>query len=147
MLAGVLAMAGCGGTDRITEEVVEDASNGEVKIDRDGDETKVEVGGQKFENKQGELVDGFPGDVPLPDGFEIVTSAKGQGGYQAFGRIASSDDTFAFYKAELPKEGWKTTVASSAGGSFQITADKSGRAVVVGSSPSNEGANLTIVVR
>lgn len=146
MLACVLAVAGCGGTDRIAEEAVEDASNGEVKIDRDGDETRVEVGGQELENKQGDLVDGFPDDVPLPDGFEIVSSTKTQGKYSTFGRVASSDDTFAFYKAELPKEGWKVEVASAAGGSFQIVAKKGGRALVLGSAPSNEGSNLTVVV-
>lgn len=147
MLTAALAVTGCGGTDRITEDAVEDASNGEVKIDRDGDQTKIEVGGQEYENQQGGLADGFPKDVPIPDDFEVVSSTKGEGAYQAFGRIASSEDTFAFYEAELPKQGWKVNVAGSAGGSFQITADKDGRALVLGSAPSNEGANLTIVLR
>ena len=146
-MAGALGAAGCGGTDRITEAAVEDASGGEVKIDRDGDETRVEVGGQEFENKQGALADGFPSDVPIPDGFEVVSSTKTKGEYQAFGRIDSSEETFAFYKSELPKEGWEVTVANTTGGTFQITASKAGRALVLGSSPSNEGAHLTIVVR
>ena len=146
LLALVLAIAGCGGTDRIAEEAVEDASNGDVKIDKDGDEIEIEVGGQKLQSKQGELVDGFPGDVPMPDDFDVVSSSTGDGKYQAFGRIPSADDAFAFYKAELPKEGWKVTVASAAENTFQVIADKAGRALVVGSSPSNEGANLTVVL-
>ena len=146
LLAAVLAIAGCGGTDRIAEEAVEDASNGEVKIDRDGDETKVEVGGQELENKQGGLVDGFPEDFPMPDGFEVETSTKAQGKYQAFGSISSAEDTFAYYKDELPKQGWQIQTSSAAGGTFQIVASKDGREAVLGSSPANEGANLTIVV-
>ncbi len=46
LLAGRLALAGCGGTDQIAEEAVEQASGGDVKIDKDGDETKIEVAGQ-----------------------------------------------------------------------------------------------------
>jgi hypothetical protein len=145
-MAAVLAAAGCGGTDRIAEEAVEDASNGEVKIDRDGDETKVEVGGQELENKQGGLVDGFPEDFPMPDGFEVETSTKAQGKYQAFGSISSAEDIFAYYKNELPKQGWQIQTSSAAGGTFQIVASKDGREAVLGSSPANEGANLTIVV-
>lgn len=107
LLVGVLAIAGCGGTDEIAEQAVEEASGGEVKIDKDGDETKIEVGGQELENKQGGLVDGFPEDFPLPDDFDVSNSSKTQGKYQAFGSIPSSDDTFAFYKAELPNKDWE----------------------------------------
>ena len=38
------------------------------------------------------------------------------------------------------------TVASAAQNTFQVIADKGGRALVLGSSPSNEGANLTVVL-
>ena len=59
----------------------------------------------------------------------------------------ASDETFAFYKDKLSGGGWKISVASTAGaGSFQIVANKGGREAVVGSSPANEGANLTVVV-
>ena len=62
-------------------------------------------------------------------------------------RASGSDDTFAFYKDQLTGDGWTISVASTAGaGSFQIVATKGGREAVVGSSPANEGANLTIVV-
>jgi hypothetical protein len=84
--------------------------------------------------------------VPMPDDFEVVSSNKAQGKFQAFGRIASSEDTFAFYKDGLPKNGWKVEVANATGGSFQIIAKKSGRGLVLGSAPSNEGANLTVVL-
>jgi hypothetical protein len=147
LLAGVLAIAGCGGTDEIAEQAVEEASGGEVKIDKDGDETKIEVGGQKLENKQGGLVDGFPEDFPLPDDFDVSSSSKTQGKYQAFGSMASSDDTFAFYKAELRNKEWKIQVASAAAGdTFQILASKDGREAVLNSRPANEGAHLTVVV-
>ena len=147
LLAGVLAMAGCGGTDEIAEQAVEEASGGEVKIDKDGDEMKVEVGGQELESKQGGLVEGFPEDFPLPDEFDVSTSSKTQGKYQAFGSIPSSDDTFTFYKAELPNKEWKIQVASAAGGdTFQILANKGDREAVLNSGPSNDGAHLTVVV-
>jgi hypothetical protein len=147
LLVGVFAIAGCGGTDDLAEQAVEEASGGEVKVDRNGDETKIEVGGQELENKQGGLVDGFPDDFPLPDDFDVSTSSKTQGKYQAFGSISSSEDTFAFYKAELPKGEWKIEAASAAGGgTFQILANKGGREAVLGSGPANEGAHLTVVV-
>jgi hypothetical protein len=147
LVTGLLALAGCGGTDQITEQAVEDASGGEVKIDKDGDKTKIKVGGQELENQQGGLVDGFPEDFPMPDGFEVETSTKTQGKYQAFGSISSSDETFAFYKDALAGDGWRISVASTAGpGSFQIVANKGGREAVVGASPANDGANLTILV-
>jgi hypothetical protein len=147
LLAGVLAMAGCGGTDEIAEQAVEEASGGEVKIDKDGDEMKVEVGGQELESKQGGLVEGFPEDFPLPDEFDVSTSSKTQGKYQAFGSIPSSDDTFTFYKAELPNKEWKIQVASAAGGdTFQILANKGDREAVLNSGPASDGAHLTVVV-
>ncbi len=146
VVAVLLAVAGCGGTDEIAEQAVEEASGGDVKIDKDGDETTIEVGGQELENKQGDLVEGFPEDIPMPGDFEVVSSSKVEGKYQAFGRIPSSDDAFAFYKAELPEKGWKVDVAAASEGSFQVVATKGGRALVVGSSPSNEGANLTVVL-
>ena len=145
-MTGLLALAGCGGTDQITEQAVEDASGGEVKIDKDGDKTKIEVAGQELENQQGGLVDGFPEDFPMPDDFEVETSTKTQGKYQAFGSISSAEDTFAYYKDELPKQGWEIQTSSATGGTFQIVANKDGREAVLGSSPANEGANLTIVV-
>jgi hypothetical protein len=105
LATGLLALAGCGGTDQITEQAVEEASGGEVKIDKDGDKTKIEVAGQELENQQGSLVDGFPEDFPMPDDFEVETSTKTQGKYQAFGSIPSSDETFAFYKDKLAGDG------------------------------------------
>jgi hypothetical protein len=147
LVAAVLALAGCGDTDEIAEQAVEEASGGEVKIDKEGDETKVEVGGETLENKQGALVDGFPKDFPLPDGFDVSTSTKTGGKYQAFGAIPSADDAFAFFEAELPKEGWKVDVArKGSSGGFQVLAKKGGRDAVVNSGPANEGANLTVVV-
>jgi hypothetical protein len=147
LLVGVLAVAGCGGTDEIAEQAVEEASGGEVKIDKDGDETKIEVGGQELENKQGGLVDGFPDDFPLPDGFEVETSTKTQGKYQAFGSIGSAADAYAFFKSELPKKGWKIELSQKSGNdTFQVVANKGGRQGVVNTSPANEGAKLTVVV-
>jgi hypothetical protein len=147
LLALTLALAACGGTDAITEQAVEDASGGEVKIDKNGDETMIEVGGEELENKQGGLVDGFPDDFPMPDEYEVETSTKTQGKYQAFGSIPSADDAYAFYQSELGKNGWKIQVArDSGGGTFQIVAKHGGREAVVNSAPANEGANLTVVV-
>jgi hypothetical protein len=147
LLVLALAVAGCGGTDAITEEAVEDASGGEVKIDRDGDQTKIEVGGQELENRQGGLVDGFPDDFPMPGDYEVETSTKTHGKYQAFGSIPSAGEAYAFYQDELAKHGWEIEVArDSGGGVFQIIANNGGRQAVVNSSPANEGANLTVVV-
>ena len=143
----LLALAGCGGTDEIAEQAVEEASGGEVKLEKDGDETKIEVGGEELENKQGGLVDGFPEDFPLPDDYEVATSTKTQGKYQAFGAIPSAKDAFTFFKAELPKKGWKIDVArSNSPGTFQVIANKGGRQAVLNTGPANEGANLTVVV-
>ena len=143
----MFAVAGCGGADEVAERAVEEASGGEVKLERNGDETKIEVGGQELENKQGGLVDGFPEDFPLPDDFEISTSTKTQGKYQAFGAIPSGKEGLAFFKAELPKKEWKIEVArADASGTFQLIANKGGRRAVVNSGPANEGANLTVVV-
>ena len=146
LLAGVLALAGCGGTDQIAEQAIEEASGGDVKVDKDGDETKIEVGGQELENKQGGLVDGFPDDFPLPDDFKIETSLKAEGRYQAYGRIASADEAFAFYKAELPKAEWKIETAIGGNGSFQIVARRADREAVVNSTPTNEAAGLAVIV-
>ena len=147
LILAALVVAGCGGSDALTEQAVENASDGEVKIDKDGDKTKIEVAGQELENQQGGLVEGFPEDLPMPDDFEVETSTKTQGKYQAFGSIPSAEDAYAFYQAELPKSGWKIQAAQdSGGGNFQVIANRGGRQAVVNSSPANEGANLTVVV-
>jgi hypothetical protein len=149
LVAAVLALAGCGGTDEIAEQAVDEATGGEVKIDKDGDQTKVEVGGETLENTQGALADDFPDDFPLPPDFEVETSTTVNGtDHQAFGSIPSAKEALAFLKKQLPKKGWKIDVArSSSADSFQVIADKKGRRAVVNASPANEGANLTVVVQ
>jgi hypothetical protein len=81
-----------------------------------------------------------------PGELGCASAPPAQGKYQAFGSISSAEDTLAYYKDELPKQGWEIQTSSAAGGTFQIVANKDGREAVLGSSPANEGANLTIVV-
>jgi hypothetical protein len=149
LVAALLALAGCGDTDEIAEQAVEEVSGGEVKIEKDGDKTKVEAGGETLENTQGALADDFPDDFPLPPDFDVETSTTVNGtDHQAFGSIPSAKEALAFLEEQLPKKGWKIDVArASSADSFQVIANKSGRRAVVNSSAANEGANLTVVVQ
>jgi hypothetical protein len=145
--AAALVLSACGATDDLTEEAVEKATGGEVKVKKKGSEVEVEVGGRKLQNEQGGLVDGFPKDVPLPPGYAVSTSTKLEGQtYQAFGRLPDQDRALAFFKDNLSKEEWRIEAARSGADSFQVIANRGKRKLVVNSTGQNEGANMTVVV-
>jgi len=146
-LAAALVLPACGATDDLTERAVDEASGGEGKIDKNGNKVKVEVGGHKLENSQGELVAGFPKDVPLPPGYDVQTSTKLEGStYQAFGTIENQGAAFAFLKQNPSKKEWKIEVARTGDGTFQVLANRGNRKLVVNSTQGTGRANMTVVV-
>lgn len=175
LLAALLALASCGkAAEKLTEEAIEQsAGGGEVDIDDDGsfsfenDEGSFEVdseGNVKFEGEDGEfsidgasgeLPDGWPDDVPVPDDLEILTGSKTSDGekdlFSVLGNVPGDPaDVFADLVADFEDEGYDTSNKSetNADGNFFGTAQFTGNGHQIAisvSTDSNEGGSTVSI--
>ena len=71
IVALALVLAACqSAAEVITEQAIEEAVGGDVKVDTDSGEISVETDDGAITIGGGELPEGFP--VPLPDGYEVT---------------------------------------------------------------------------
>lgn len=122
--------AGCG-----SDSTSIPSSDGNVKVDKDGDSYKVETEDGSFAAGT-ELPDGFPEDVPLIEGRVLSGSAldseEGKGftvALEAAGEVADVADKV---KSAFTQAGYKTVSDSSAGGSAILGFESAAWTVVVG---------------
>jgi hypothetical protein len=123
LLVALPLLAGCGDSEtvgeRIAEEVAEQAGGEDVDIDVDGDDVTIESkDGDASFSTSGELPEGWPDDLALPDGAEIVgsTGVSADGGRQLSvnGTVAASpDEVFEHFEGEL--DGWEQSAKSDIG--------------------------------
>lgn len=113
VLASALALSGCAtiaqkatqaAVEKTTGVKVEDDGGTITTTDKDGNKAQLSTG-------QGTYPDGFPGDFPKYDG-TIDSAIKGSsGGKDSFSVVIMTadapKDVYAFYVAELEKNGWK----------------------------------------
>lgn len=143
LLAGALALGGVGcgkitekATEKLVEKGIEAGTGGKVDIDSDGGkfEIRTEDGALSFDGDDGAfsmetedgsfrsgsgMPDGWPGDIPLPPGFEAVaghTADEGEGSFVGVaGAVdASPEQVMAFYADALSD--WEETSTSTMGG-------------------------------
>ncbi len=149
-------MTGCGTSDEKAGE-----QPARVEVDKDGNKVTVTgEEGEKAELQGGEdltLPDGFPNDVPVYKNAQITTSSKVTSGGKTLSTVGfeTSDDVeevHAWYKAELPKEGWtiEGEAVSSAGGETTggIGAKKGGTelSVALGRSEGDPKTTISLIV-
>jgi hypothetical protein len=121
LMIGVLA--GCGGTDDAVDKAVDAASNGKVRVDKDGNKITVDDGDSSISIGDTKLPDDFPkGDVPLPDGgtLKAVVSGK-KDGDQYFSLTYAIDgadlkSAAKDYRSQLEHAGYRIESSSSIGG-------------------------------
>lgn len=154
LLAATL-LTGCSSiADKATDKVVEKgiekgaeaAGGSDVDIDTDGDgKLKIESdeGSMEFSGG-GELPEGFPEEVPLPEGFEIASSMSlGTKGSEMFTLLMTSSDanvkaTFDDLKTRAEAAGFEITSNNSmSGDSYTI------RSMTMGNDAWNSSVTVT----
>lgn len=131
MVVCVLGAMGCGSSssEKVAEQVAKGASGvKDVDIDNNGKSVKITgKNGDQLEisgSDDGKLVDGWPTDVPLPDGAKITSSGKiatGDTGSQFTVSATvkmSASDVLDFYKSELTRYKQTTTMSTGDTGGF-----------------------------
>lgn len=112
-LAPLVAVS-CGGSDKVAERIAEEAiereTGGSVDIDTDGGSVSVETDDGSFSMGQGSVPDGWPDDIPLPDGLEVLAGSEITQDDGVYVTITGNVDATAaelgeFYKEELSD--WK----------------------------------------
>lgn len=120
LLAAMLAVGtvGCSSiAEKATERVLEEAAGAggeEVDIDLQDGSFRIETSEGTFESGTGDLPDGFPDQMPLPDDHVVVASmgSSDDSGSSALVNLevpSSVEDMVAFYQDRLPAEGWEIT--------------------------------------
>lgn len=145
-LAGAaLVFAACGGGDSISEnlaeEAIEQAGGGDVDIDSDGGSVNIDTdegsmsvdedGNVEIETEDGsfsssgDIPEGFPDEVPLPDGLDVGSGAVTDGpegeSYQVAGSVDGDPaDVFAELIAQFEDAGFdkESEANNTSGGSF-----------------------------
>jgi hypothetical protein len=109
-------LAGCQrAADGMADAAIEAASNGKVKVDRDGDKVVFKTGDGEMVVQGGEalpLPDDFPGDVYLPGEYAVNSVMDLQGvsvvGLRTPGKVPA---LFADARKHMVAQGWKETMA------------------------------------
>jgi len=137
----LIAAVGCGkisekATEKLVEKGIEAGTGGKVDIDPDSGKFRfenedgaldfdAEQGGMSFESDDGSfqtgagMPDGWPEDIPLPSGFEVVSGhSMEEGDSRAVGIAGEADGTpeqiMDFYEDALSS--WEQLRSSTSGG-------------------------------
>ena len=97
-VGAVVALAGCGIIQDKVDDAVQDGVENAIE-EGAGDDVDVEFG------EDASLPDGFPADVPLPDG-SVVASIGGEDGYFVTFSVADAADVDALFAA-YEDGGWE----------------------------------------
>lgn len=143
-VVSLLIFTGCGLTDKlkeeaakkVTEKVVESATNGEVSLDNNtvtfsDSNTSLQFGDNVT------LPDNFPTDIPMYDNSKVVGSSVSNDTF--FVTLTSADPSSTvseYYKTALPAQNWKIdntqNFTTSDGQTTIYTGSKERRSVNVG---------------
>lgn len=159
-IAALLVVCACSGCRKAANEAVESAI--ESQIARDGGKADVQIGDDnvslKFQDEKGEstfasgknvaLPDDFPQDVPQYSPMTVIM-ANAQQEDERFTIQATSTDSLdqvaAFYKQEVPKQGWEEESNTAMGSDMRaLTYKKDGRSLQVMVAATDDGTTLTI---
>lgn len=143
-------LAGCGSSISLPDGSNIDTGDGKINVQTDEGEVQIDAGGGA------ELADGFPTDVPLPKDITIIASSAvadtgdGTAGYSVLaGSKESASDVTAYFKTQLPKDGWtiENEVNTGAGSVISATKDNRNLNIAVGGAQVGDSeTSLTITV-
>ncbi len=172
-VAAALALTSCGkAAEKLSEKAIEESvGGGDADIDEDGsfsfesDEGSVSVdadGNVKIEGEDGEfsldgstgeLPEDFPDDIPLLDGFEIVTGSRTSDGAQTFWGVVGAvngepEDVFADVVSAFEADDFESDGKSESTNNGQFFGSASfvggGSRVSVTVLPDGDGENTTV---
>ncbi len=129
-----LGSTACGGD----QETIE-TETGDVSVSRDGEDVHVSARDGQIEGRFGknaELPEGFPDDVPIPEGATIVgaMTSKEPGAEGTMVSIQSDGSTDALLKAfrtDMDANGWSVDQEMNMMGQRMLHASKDGRSLMV----------------
>ncbi len=91
----------------------------------------------------GSLPADFPKDVPVYAGATVTSGATtGAGAAVVFSSADATDKIAAFYKEELPKNGWSKPIATDMGGISAISATKEKRQLGISITKGTDGKSM-----
>lgn len=91
----------------------------------------------------GSLPADFPKDVPVYAGATVTSGATtGAGAGAVFSSADATDKIAAFYKEELPKNGWSKPIATDMGGISAISATKEKRQLGISITKGTDGKSM-----
>ena len=133
--------------EKIAEKVIEEAAGSDgadvdVDLSKEGATIKTDEGEVNI-GKGASLPDGFPSEVPINPGLQIVTSWKStDDGKESFAVTAlykgSGDEIFNWYKDKLASSGWEST------GEFTMDSGDEGKTSSLGASNGKYDISITI---
>lgn len=149
-----IALAGCKkATDSLTEAAIEHASNGKVKVERDGARTVIKTRDGEMAMQAGKalpLPKDFPADVYLPGKYSI-NSVMDMGGMQVLSMQAPGEvaGLFADARSAMEAQGWKQTMAmQNASDNAMLSFEKDKRATVLSfNQAQDQGVTMSVQVR
>ncbi|MFH0873531.1 MAG: hypothetical protein V1846_01675 [Candidatus Komeilibacteria bacterium] len=151
LLISPLLLSGCAKkiNEKIAEKVVDQASNGAVKMDINGNQTTVKTeGGTGTVGENVSLPADWPKDVYVIDG-KITTSyqnAGNKGWTISIENTKSLAEVKSAYETKLKESGWSIKALLDMGTAVTLSAEKDQRVVsVMVSSDSEAGKTLVLV--
>ena len=154
-----LVASGCGkAAERSAEQMAEDAMRASGANDADVDisekgmrlESEGEDGRTVIQfsgEEEAPLPEGFPEDVPIPRGAQVMysTSSESDGMSVALSVEDAPKEVFAFYVERLGEEGWEIGQRVEMAGFYMVSASKDGREVSVTATGDDEEAMVNLV--
>ncbi len=138
VLAMSMALAACDqGAKAEKTTDTKKSEEGKVKATREGEKIKItgEEGEIVIDPNGAELPEHWPDDIPVFPKAKVTSSVEGAGAANmvmvVFETNKAVSEAKDFYKAELPKQGWKINNEVEAGETFVLAASKDARAVSV----------------
>lgn len=149
----LVALGGCRKSqESIADAAIERASDGKVKIDRDGDRMTIKTDQGEMAVQSGEalpLPKDFPGDVYLPPDYRI-NSVMDLGGAKVLSLQADGKVSVLFDAARtaMDKQGWKQTMAmQNSTDTAMLAYEKDKRAAVLSFNENSGDAGVTMSVQ
>jgi hypothetical protein len=113
--AATLTLAACGGDDsKSTSRLVDKASGGKVKVDRDGQKVTVKDKNGSATIESGGEMPAVLKDFPVPKGVKVISSItgssdSGKGSYVQLGADGDAKRIAADYEKQLGDAGYEVT--------------------------------------
>ena len=148
LAAAALPLAACG-SQQAAEDMVNDALGGSASVDMGEDgEVRVDTSDGSYEVGTGEFPEGWPADLVVIPGFELVSSSSNPDGLtvQFYGEGDQSAAVDAYVKDLQANQGWLVDMSVPPGTPGMWALTKEGRVATIFSAPSADQTAVVISV-